>query len=126
MINYAKYLERKGILKPPPYFNLILGNIACAQADPLHLGVMIRDLPGGSVWSVGGVGRAQLPVNVMALAAGGGVRIGLEDNIWFDDERTHLATNTALLERIIDIAARMDMTPLSHRETRNLLGLSSS
>ena len=126
MINYAKHLERKGVLKPPHYVNLILGNIACAQADPLHLGVMIRDLPDGSVWSAGGVGRAQLPVNVMGLAAGGGVRIGLEDNIWFDDERTHLATNTTLLARIIDIATRMGMTPFSHRETRNLLGLSSS
>jgi len=126
MINQAKYLARKGILNPPYYFNFILGNIACAQADPLHLGVMIRDLPAGSVWSAGGVGRAQLTVNVMALSAGGGVRIGLEDNIWFDAERTHLATNAELLGRIIDIAARMGMTPLSRRETRNLLGLSSS
>jgi len=33
------------ILEPPHYFNLLLGNIACAQADLLHTGVMIRDLP---------------------------------------------------------------------------------
>ena len=43
MINYAKYLIRKQMLKPPYYFNLILGNIACAQADMLHLGLMIND-----------------------------------------------------------------------------------
>ena len=36
MINYACYLIRKQLLKPPYYFNLILGNIACAQADLLH------------------------------------------------------------------------------------------
>jgi uncharacterized protein (DUF849 family) len=29
MINYAKYLIRKELIKPPYYFNLILGNIAC-------------------------------------------------------------------------------------------------
>ena len=43
MINYAKYLEEKGLLVPPHYFNLLLGNIACAQADLLHAGIMIRD-----------------------------------------------------------------------------------
>ncbi len=44
MINYAKYLEKKGLLNPPHYFNLLVGNIACAQADPLHVGVMLREL----------------------------------------------------------------------------------
>src|SRR4030067_209021 len=60
MINYAKYLERTGLLEPPHYFNLILGNIACAQADLLHAGLMIRDLPPNSFWSLGGVGDYQL------------------------------------------------------------------
>ena len=50
MINYAKYLAGQGVLKPPHYFNLILGNIACAQADLLHVGVMVRDLPPESYW----------------------------------------------------------------------------
>lgn len=125
MINYARYLERKGLLKPPFYFNLILGNIACAQADPLHLGVMIRDLPAGSLWSAGGVGRAQLPVNVMALAAGGGVRVGLEDNLWIDDARTRPASNRELIARTLEIAARLDLAPYTHREARDLLGLPS-
>ena len=38
MINYARYLEKKGLLEPPHYFNLLCGNIACAQADLLHAG----------------------------------------------------------------------------------------
>ena len=45
MINYAKYLYKKRLIAPPFYFNLIMGNIACAQPDLLHLGVMINDLP---------------------------------------------------------------------------------
>ena len=81
MINYAKYLGKKSLLQPPYYFNLFLGNIACAQADLLHAGVMVRDLPEGSYWSLAGIGDAQFPVNSMAIAAGGGVRFGLEDNI---------------------------------------------
>jgi len=43
MINYAKYLIRKKLLEPPYYFNIILGNIACAQADMFHLGLMVKD-----------------------------------------------------------------------------------
>lgn len=87
MINYAKYMIRKGLLTPPYYFNIILGNIACAQADMLHLGMMINELPKESIWSVGGVGNPQLRMNLLSLASGGGVRVGLEDNVWFDEER---------------------------------------
>ncbi len=45
MINYAKYLAKKELNKPPFYFNLHLGNIACSQANLLHSGIMIKDLP---------------------------------------------------------------------------------
>jgi 3-keto-5-aminohexanoate cleavage enzyme len=123
MINYAKYLERKGLLEPPHYFNLILGNIACAQADLLHVGVMIRDLPQDSFWSLGGVGDCQLMMNSIAVAYGGGVRVGLEDNIWYDPERTRLSRNVDLIRRIHSLAkanGRKVMTPGALRELLNL------
>ena len=123
MINYAKYLIHKGLLRPPYYFNLILGNIACAQADMLHLGLMIKELPEGSIWSVGGVGNYQLQMNAIAIVAGGGVRIGLEDNIWYDEERTRLATNRDLVERIVSIAKAMGCEPYGPKEARDLLKL---
>ena len=119
MVNYAKYLADKGIIEAPYYFNLILGNSACAQATPLHLGVMVNDLPPYSFWSVGGVGDYQLTANAMAIAAGGGVRVGLEDNIWWDSERDRLATNENLLVRIhnlADIHLREVMTPAQLRK----------
>jgi 3-keto-5-aminohexanoate cleavage enzyme len=123
MINYAKYLIKKGYYEPPFYFNLILGNIACAQADMLHLGVMVRELPEGSVWSVGGVGNYQLKANVMGILSGGGVRVGLEDNVWYDEDRTKLATNRELIERVLSIAASIGYTPYSIEEARSLLGV---
>jgi uncharacterized protein (DUF849 family) len=123
MINYAKYLIRKELLFPPYYFNLILGNIACAQADILHIGLLIRELPEGSIWSVGGVGSYQLRANIMSMLSGGGVRIGLEDNIWYDTERTRLATNHELVERIVSIAQTLGFSPYSAKEARELLGL---
>ncbi len=123
MINYAKYLQRKGLLVPPHYFNLIVGNIACAQADLLHIGVMVNDLPSQSLWSLGGVGDAQFPVTALAVVCGSGVRVGLEDNIWFDAGRTRLATNADLLRRTHEVAAiaeRKIMVPARLRELLKL------
>ena len=125
MINYSRYLAKKQLIQPPHYFNLLLGNIACAQPDLLHLGVMIRDLPPGSLWSVAGIGDAQLMMNTVSLAAGGGVRIGLEDNIWFDRSRTVLATNTLLVKRIHELAAIFGRQVMRPGELRARLNLGS-
>jgi len=119
MINYAKYLSKKSMLQPPYYFNLLLGNIACAQADLLHAGVMVNDLPDDSYWSLAGIGEHQLRMNSLGVAFGGGVRVGLEDNIWYDKARTKPATNADLLERVhrlIEAHERRVMSPTRLRE----------
>jgi len=125
MINYAKYLERKGLLEPPHYFNLLLGNVACAQADLLHAGVMVRDLPSGCLWSMAGIGDSQLMMNSIAVAYGGGVRVGLEDTIWYDQARTRLARNADLLKRIHGIAECNERRVMRPKELRQLLNLSA-
>lgn len=123
MINYAKYLIGKGLLQPPYYFNLLLGNIACAQADILHAGIMIRDLPDNSYWSIAGIGDFQLTMNSMSIAIGGGVRVGLEDNIWYDKSRTRLASNIDLIERIHLIAGANGRKVMSPNEFRKIMKL---
>ncbi len=123
MINYAHYLKGKGLLKPPHYFNLILGNIACAQADLLHAGIMVRDLPKDSYWSLAGIGAAQVQMNSVAIAMGWGVRVGLEDNIWFDRNRTKLATNADLIRRVHVIAEANENVVMPAAELRQQLGL---
>jgi len=89
----------------------------------LHLGLMVRELPEESIWSVGGVGDSQLRINLMSLVSGGGVRVGLEDNIWFDEERTRLATNFDLVKRIVSIAEAIGKRPYTPAEARVLLQL---
>jgi uncharacterized protein (DUF849 family) len=123
MINYAKYLEKHGLLEPPHYFNLLLGNIACAQADLLHAGLMIRDLPDDSYWSLAGIGDAQLKMNAVAVASGGGVRVGLEDMIWYDDGRTRLARNADLVRRIHRLAEACERRVMAPAQLRTLLNL---
>lgn len=123
MINYAKYLIKKGILIPPFYFNLIFGNIACAQADLLHIGLMINDLPDQAIFSLGGVGDFQRCVNSIAISIGCGVRVGLEDNIWYDSERTRLATNIELIQRVKEFAKVNEKEIMTSTELRAVLGL---
>ena len=97
-IHYANYLISKKILKPPHYFNLIFGSLGTAPLDLLGLGHMISMLPTGAVWSVGGLGQWQLSANSLAIASGGHVRVGLEDNIYYNKDRT---TNNA--KRVSDL-----------------------
>jgi uncharacterized protein (DUF849 family) len=125
MINFAKYLMKKGLLTPPYYFNLLLGNIACAQADILHAGIMIRDLPENSIWSLAGIGEHQLMMNSVAIAIGGGVRVGLEDNIWYDSSRSKLASNVDLIKRIHILAGANDREIMTSEEFRRKMNLES-
>jgi len=123
MINYIHYLVKKDILKEPFYVNFILGNIASAQTDLLHIGSMIKDLPDKTVLSIGGVGNQQIDANALAIAMNYGIRIGLEDNIWFDQDRTKLATNLELIQRAHHMIKAMNKEVLSSLELRKLLGL---
>lgn len=119
MINYAHYLITKEILQPPYIFNILLGGIATAQAELIELGLMIERLPEESAWLAAGIGSTQLKANVMALANGGGVRVGLEDNLYFDSQKKILATNEALVSRVIAIGEKLGKRPMTPGEFRS-------
>ncbi|MBO3117473.1 3-keto-5-aminohexanoate cleavage protein [Winogradskyella sp. DF17] len=118
MINFGKYLVKKKIIEAPLYYNLLFGNIACAQSNLLHTGVMLNDVQNDAFVSIAGIGNSQLMMNSLAIAIGKGVRVGLEDNIWFDAERTRLATNAELIERIHVIAKANNRSIMSPTEFR--------
>ena len=123
MLNVINYLAKKDVVEPPYYVNLILGNIASAQADLLPIGVMVHSVPDESLISLGAVGNDQLKANSLAIAMGYGGRVGLEDNFWFDPKRTQLATNLSLLERIHTLIAANQKQVMTSAELRNHLHL---
>jgi uncharacterized protein (DUF849 family) len=84
---------------------------------------MVRALPEGAVWSATGIGRFQFYVNSMAITMGGHVRTGLEDNLYYDNEKKHLATNPGLIERIVNVARAIGREIASPDKTRQLIGL---
>jgi 3-keto-5-aminohexanoate cleavage enzyme len=123
MLNYAKYLDRKLTLPKPLYFSLLLGSLGGIPGRPGDLAYLVQDLPDACVWSATGIGSFQLPINAAALVQGGGVRVGLEDNIYYDYDRRDLATNQRLVERIVRIATELQRGVATPDEARVMLGL---
>jgi len=87
--------------------------------------MMVNELPADSYWSLAGIGNAQLRMNSTGIAMGGGVRVGIEDNIWYDQRRTRLASNIDLLKRVHKLAEVHERKLMKPEELRAKLNLSS-
>jgi uncharacterized protein (DUF849 family) len=127
MINAANVLIGKGLLGEPPfYFNLLLGSRYSVPATARHLAGMLQDLPPASLWSAAGIGLFQLPMNTLAIAMGGHCRVGLEDNLYYGFDRSELATNQGLLDRVAHLSETFGRPLASPLRSRALLGLAPS
>jgi len=83
----------------------------------------VQALPAGvTSWSATGIGRAHLPVAAAALAMGGHLRVGMEDNLMYGRGRP-VAGNVELVERVVRLAEEMQRPPLATSEARSLLGV---
>jgi uncharacterized protein (DUF849 family) len=85
---------------------------------------MVMALPSGATWAAAGIGRFQFRMNTLAISMGGNVRTGLEDNLYFDEEKTRPASNAGLVERISRVAASMERECATPAEARAMIGLS--
>ncbi|MBF2053261.1 MAG: 3-keto-5-aminohexanoate cleavage protein [Candidatus Sericytochromatia bacterium] len=117
MINYGKYLIQKYELPSDRiYWNLLFGNIFGAQTQLSQMGAMLDQIPPAHWLSVGGLGDYQLQAHAIAIASGRGVRVGLEDNLWLDRQRSRPASNLALLQRVHQLLEIHEKTCLSPRK----------
>ena len=118
MLNYTNYLIKKGVLTGPHYINVILGNIYNTQSDISSISSIVNNLPKNSMTCLGGIGKDQLKCNIMGLLYFDGIRIGLEDNLYYrDKEKT---TNINLLKRIHTVMNEMDLSVLTPLEFKKL------
>ena len=121
-IDMALRLVRKGYIKPPLHFNFVLGVNGGATGTPRDLLFMKESIPKGSTFTVSGIGRCQLEMNVMAMLIGGHVRLGLEDNLKYNRERIGVS-NAEFVERIVRIAKELNIEIATPAEARQILGL---
>ncbi|MCI0503983.1 3-keto-5-aminohexanoate cleavage protein [Candidatus Micrarchaeota archaeon] len=126
MINYAAYLERKKFLSHPLYINLFFGLLGTMPGRFVDIVHQVGSLPAGSVWGAAGGGKFQLPVNTCAIVMGGHVRVGLEDNLYYDYGKTVLATNEMLIKRIARIADELGRPIATPAQAREILGLKAA
>jgi 3-keto-5-aminohexanoate cleavage enzyme len=123
MANFARVLSKEGLIQGPAYFNVLLGNVAGGQTDLIQVGALMSALPEQAVVSLAGIGRFQLTANVMGILHADGVRIGLEDNLWMDNERAVPATNAHLVKRLLNIAREIGRPIAKRSQVRRKLGI---
>ena len=118
----ARRLAKEGLLTFPQHVDFVLGVPGGMEASVANLCDLVDDLPQGCTWSVAGIGRQQLPMALAAIAMGGHVRVGLEDNLYYSKGR--LARNEELVARIARIAEEAGRPVATPDEAREILGLS--
>lgn len=120
----ARRLAKEGLLTFPQHVDFVLGVPGGMEASVQNLADLVDDLPDGCTWSVAGIGRQQLPMALAAIAMGGHVRVGLEDNLYYSKGR--LARNEELVARVARIAEEAGRPVASPDEARRILGLKGS
>jgi uncharacterized protein (DUF849 family) len=111
----------------PPYgghvhCDLVLGVPGGMAGDAATVVAAVAALPAGATWSATGVGRTSLPVMFAALAAGGHLRVGLEDTITFARGRP-VAANAELVERAATLAGLAQRPAVPPERARAMLGV---
>jgi 3-keto-5-aminohexanoate cleavage enzyme len=117
----ARRLAKEGVLTFPQHVDFVLGVPGGMEASVPNLCDLVDDLPEGCTWSVAGIGRAQLALALAAIAMGGHVRVGLEDNLYYSKGR--LARNEELVARIARIAEEAGRPVATPDQAREILGL---
>ncbi|MBW7874666.1 MAG: 3-keto-5-aminohexanoate cleavage protein [Candidatus Cloacimonetes bacterium] len=120
MMDTLHRYAKKGWLPKHFHVDFVLGVPGGLAGDLENLLFLIHKLPPGQSWSVAGVGRFQLPLAIHAIALGGHVRVGLEDNVYY--RKGELATgNAQLVSRIANISRACDREVATVKQAREIL-----
>ena len=121
MISNALYLQSKGFIEPPLHFDFVLGVPGAMAGTVKNLVFLSESIPAGSSWMVAGIGKAEIPLASEAIAMGGHVRVGLEDNLYLPDGSP--ASNPKLVEKVVAMAKEIGREIADPDEARTLLSL---
>ncbi|MGV7928399.1 MAG: 3-keto-5-aminohexanoate cleavage protein [Spirochaetota bacterium] len=117
-------LIKQKLLAAPYYINFVMGvgGMGGFAGSMKNLAFMIDQLPPGAIFNVSGIGRAQLPMNTMAILSGGHARTGLEDCVNY--RRGEPAkSNAQLVERVVRLARELGREIATGDEARAILGM---
>ena len=112
MLGIADYFVKKGHLSTPCHYQFCLGVLGGMPATVENLIYLKDRIPTGSTWSAFGIGAAHLPILYAALALGGHIRVGMEDNVIFgkdENGKKIMATNQMLVQRAVEAVTLYDI-----------------
>ena len=125
MIYEAQWYLKKGYLKVPLHFQFCMGcagGIPATAENVILLRNALREAIPGSTWSAFGVGKGATEVMYTAIAAGGNIRVGMEDNVFY--KQGELAkSNMQLIERAVRVVEDFGCEVATPDEARIILGL---
>ena len=127
MIGNAAYYIKKGVLKTPVHFQFCMG---CANGIPGTMKnlIFMKETAdelvgkGNYTWSCFGVGHSAMEMLYGAVALGGGIRVGMEDNVMY--AKGQLAeSNVQFIERAVRVIKEYGKEVATPAEAREMLGL---
>ena len=126
MVDYIGKLVKKGIITHTPlHVQFVLGVPGGMSGTPKNVLYMRDHLAGeipGATWAVAGIGRFHIPASLTAMAAGGHIRVGFEDNIFYH-KGVVADSNAQLVARMARIAAEIGRPLATPAQARSILGL---
>src|SRR5436853_3623626 len=111
-----------GVLRTPLHVDCVMGVVGGIPPTARNLAAMVENIPAGSHWGVIGISRDQWMLVSAALALGGSVRVGLEDNLYLPDGRM-AASNGELIAKARQMTEDMGRRPATVQEARALLNI---
>ena len=122
-LDTAMMLVKKGLLPDyPMQINFVLGVPGCTPATVPNLCWLVNAISSNATWTVTGVGKSEFPMAAAAIAMGGHVRVGFEDNVYL--EKGVLAqSNGELVAKVVRIAKELGREIANPEEARGMLKL---
>lgn len=121
-LRQALDMVQRGLVEPPPYFQICLGIPWGIEATPEALLFLKNRLPHGSQWSVLAAGAAQLPMTTYGMLMGAHVRVGFEDNLHLS-KGVPAKSNAEFVERTVNLAKILGREVATCAEAREILGV---
>ncbi len=124
-IRNSEPLIDMGLLPGKLVFSLVMGVLGGIPADARNLLHQVQSLPQGCHWQCIGIGEVQWRLLPVAVALGGHVRVGLEDNFYVRPGQM-ARSNADLVAKAVRMIEDMGASSATPEEARQFLGLAPS